>query len=190
MPGWDEEKISVALGEVRGKRPAKGRSPRFCGDIGLKIARDGNWSYQGSPIGRKPLVKLFASVLRREQDGRYYLVTPVETVLVEVEDAPFLAVEMTVEGKGAEQRLSFRTNLDDDVVADLAHPLRFRRNEDGSFTPYLQVREVLEARLARPVYYDLVGVAVTGRADGKRTLGVWSAGSFFPFPEASGAGEA
>ena len=190
MPGRDEEEIAVALGEVRGKRPAKGRSPRFCGDIGLKIARDGSWSYQGSPIGRKALVKLFASVLRREQDGRYYLVTPVEKVLVEVEDAPFLAVEMTVEGNGAEQRLSFRTNLDDDVVADLAHALRFRRNEDGSFTPYLQVREALEARLTRPVYYDLVGVAVTGRADGKRTLGVWSAGSFFPFPEASAAEDA
>ncbi len=190
MPGRDEEKIAVALGEVRGKRPAKGRSPRFCGDIGLKIARDGSWSYQGSPIGRKPLVKLFASVLRREQDGRYYLVTPVEKVLVEVEDAPFLAVEMTVEGKGIDQRLSFRTNLDDNVVADLAHPLRFRRNEDGSFTPYLQVRQALEARLARPVYYDLVGVAVACGADGKRTLGVWSAGSFFAFPEASGAGDA
>lgn len=187
MPGRDTKKIAVAPGEVRGKRPANQRQAHFCGDIGLKIGRDGTWYYQESPIARKPLVKRFASVLRREDDG-YYLVTPAEKVLVEVEDAPLLAVEMTAEGKGAEQRLSFRTNLDDIVLAGTDHPLRFRAEPSGSFTPYLLVRDGLEARLVRPVYYDLVATAVLGGV-GKQTLGVWSDGRFFPFPEIPGTGD-
>jgi hypothetical protein len=183
MPDQDSRSVLVALGKGRGKP----RSPTLpnvndCGDIGLRIARDGTWSYRGSPIGRKPLVKLFASVLRREADGRYFLVTPVEKVGIEVEDAPFLAVAMTVEGAGKEQRLSFLTNLDDVVVADPAHSLSFRVEQDRSFTPFVEVRDGLRARLTRAVYYELVAVAVGDGDAERREFGVWSGGTFFPFP--------
>ena len=137
------------------------RTPQDCGDIGLKIARDGTWYYQDSAIGRRPLVKLFASVLRREKDGRYYLVTPAEKALVHVEDAPFLAVAMEVKGSGKRQRLTFRTNLDEVVEAGLEHPLSFRTEKSGSFTPFVLVRAGLQARLTRPVYYELVAAAAT-----------------------------
>jgi uncharacterized protein len=180
MARRDEKGVVAALGEVRGK-PAP-RAPQDCGDIGLKIGRDGTWYYQESAIGRKPLVKLFASVLRQEADGLYYLVTPVEKVLIKVEDAPFLAVEMTAESRGRRQRLTFRTNLDDTVEAGPKHPLSFRPGKNGSFTPYVLVRGKLRARLTRPVYYELVAAAVTEAKAGRRELGVWSGGSFFPFP--------
>jgi hypothetical protein len=150
-----------------------------CGDIGLKIGRDGTWYYEGSPIRRESLVRLFASVLRLDEDGRYWLVTPVEKVPIEVEDAPFLAVEMRIEGEGRGQRLTFRTNLDEAVTAGPEHPLRFRGERDGSFTPLVLVRAGLEAKIARSVYYDLV-TAAAGQANG--APGVWSAGTFFPFP--------
>ena len=163
--------------------------PQECGDVGLKIGRDGTWYYQNSPIGRKPLVKLFASVLRREADGHYYLVTPAERALVRVEDAPFMAVGMEVEGSGQDQRLTFRTNVDDEVTAGADHPLRFRPERDGSFTPFVLVRDGLEARLDRPVYYELVEVAVTKRRDGRDELGVWSGGTFFLFPTAHDSGQ-
>ena len=122
-------------------------------------------------------------MLRREKDGRYYLVTPAEKVLVEVEDAPFLAVAMEVEGSGKRQRLTFRTNLDEMVEAGPEHPLSFRVEKDGSFTPFVLVRDGLQARLARPVYYELVAAAATETKGGKEELGVWSGGIFFPFPE-------
>jgi len=159
------------------------RTPQDCGDIGLKIARDGTWYYQDSPIGRRPLVKLFASVLRREKDGRYYLVTPAEKALVHVEDAPFLAVAMEAKGSGKRQRLTFRTNLDEVVEAGLEHPLSFRTEKSGSFTPFVLVRAGLQARLTRPVYYELVAAAATETRDGKKEMGVWSGDTFFPFPE-------
>src|SRR5262245_36155771 len=154
-----------------------------CGDIGLKIARDGTWYYRESAVGRKPLVKLFASVLRQEKDGSYYLVTPAEKVLIQVEDAPFLAVGMTLKGSGKQQQLRFRTNLDDEVDAGPDHPLSFRPGKNGSFTPYVLVRNKLKARLTRPVYYELVAAAATDGKGSKGGLGVWSGGTFFPFPE-------
>jgi hypothetical protein len=163
--------------------------PEECGDVGLKIGRDGTWYYQDSPIGRKPLVKLFASVLRREADGHYYLVTPAERALVRVEEAPFMAVGMEVEGGGRNQRLTFRTNVDDEVTAAADHPLRFRPERDGRFTPFVMVRDGLEARLDRPVYYELVERAVTKRPDGEDELGVWSGGTFFLFPPAHDSGQ-
>jgi hypothetical protein len=163
--------------------------PQECGDVGLKIGRDGTWYYQDSPIGRKPLVKLFASVLRREADGHYYLVTPAERALVRVEEAPFMAVGMEVEGGGRDQRLTFRTNVDDDVTAGADHPLRFRPERDGSFTPFVTVRDGLEARLDRPVYYELVELAVTKRGDGRDKLGVWSGRTFFLFPPSRDSGQ-
>jgi uncharacterized protein len=149
----------------------------ICGDIGLKIARDGTWFYQGSPIGRKPLVKLFASVLRRE-DGGFYLVTPVEKVPIAVEGEPFVAVALTREGEGKEQRLTFRTNVDDVVTADAVHRIGFRAEPGGGQAPFVEVRDGLRAQLARSVYYELTALAV----EADEGVGVWSCGAFFPFP--------
>ncbi|HZT21253.1 MAG TPA: DUF1285 domain-containing protein [Dongiaceae bacterium] len=147
------------------------------GEIGMRIARDGTWHYQGSPIARAALVKLFASVLRREEGGEYWLVTPAERARVEVEDAPFVAVELDVEGRGRGQRLIFRTNLDEIVALDDAHPLRID-TDPGSDAPrpYILVRDRLEARVLRSVYYHLVEL---GEQQGER-FGVWSSGRFFP----------
>jgi hypothetical protein len=175
QPG--EQSVLVALDRLAGKPAAGPGAGSGCGDIGLKIGRDGTWSYQGSAIGRKPLVKLFASVLRREGEDRYFLVTPVEKVPIEVEDAPFLAVEMSIEGGGRDQRLAFRTNLDEVVTAGPSHPLSFRSEADGSFTPFVLIRDGLKARIARSVYYGLVAVSETGGE-----AGVWSGGTFFAFP--------
>jgi len=161
-------------------------------DIDMRIARDGTWFYHGSAIGRKPLVRLFSSVLRREDNGDYYLVTPVERVRITVDDAPFTAVEMFVEGEGVDQTLSFRTNVDDVVRLDAAHPLRVVINpQSGEPAPYIRVRDDLDALVARAVFYDLVDLGVektpdfTGNSstpsphDQSAILGVWSAGSFF-----------
>jgi hypothetical protein len=174
MKRRNKTSVLGALGEA-GSIPAPlgTRVPQDCGDVGLKIGRNGTWYYQNSPIGRKPLVKLFASVLRREPDGHYYLVTPAERALVRVQEAPFIAVEMQVEGSDQNQRLIFRTNVDDEVTAGGDHPLRFRPERDGGFTPFVLVRDGLEARLDRPVYYDLVEAAVTKRRGGTDELGVW-----------------
>jgi len=178
------------LGQVRGQSgPTARRTPQDCGDVGLRIGRNGTWYYQNSPIGRRPLVKLFASVLRRESDGHYYLVTPAERALVRVEEAPFIAVEMQVEGSGRNQRLTFRTNVDDEVTAGADHPLSFRPELDGSFTPFVLVRDGLKARLDRPVYYELVEAAVTTRRGGGDELGVWSGDTFFLFPPAHDSGQ-
>jgi hypothetical protein len=161
--------------------PRPGPGQQQCGDFGIRIGRDGTWYYLGSPIGRKPLVRLFASVLRREEDGQYWLVTPVERGRIEVEDAPFVAVEVTAEGEGPERVLRFRTNLDDEVAADRDHPIRVSHNPaTGEPAPYIMVRDGLEARLARPVFYELVALGETRLVDGEEQLGVWSSGQFFP----------
>ena len=149
------------------------------GDLGLAIARDGSWSYRGSPITRLPLVKLFASVLRRDSDGTYWLVTPAERGRVAVADVPFVAVALDKEGKGRGQRLSFRTNLDEIVTAGPLHPLRVETAEDGEPAPYILVRSGLEARLARPVFYELVDLAGEEQIAGDTQFGVWSDGMFF-----------
>jgi hypothetical protein len=165
----------------KGPAPVERWDPPYCGDIGLAIRSDGMWLYQGSPIGRAALVKLFAGVLRRDADGRHYLVTPAEKVDVAVDDAPFLAVEMEVRGSGSAQSLVFRTNVDDIVEAGPAHPLRFALEPgSGGLKPYLLVRGRLEALVTRALYYDLVELAVTEEGRG---LGLWSAGVFFPLQE-------
>jgi hypothetical protein len=174
----DQRGDVVAPGAIPGKSAVTPATGASCGDSGLRISRDGTWFYQGSPIARKPLVKLFASVLKREVDGQYYLVTPAETVPIAVDDAPFLAVAMEIEGSGKDMRLSFRTNLDELVSVGPEHPLTFRREKDGSFTPFILVRAGLDARIARPVYYELVAAAQ--KANG--VTGIWSGGRFFPFP--------
>jgi uncharacterized protein len=155
------------------------RQPIDRGDLDIRIARNGTWFYLGSPINRLPLVKLFASVLRREADGSYWLVTPAERGRIVVEDAPFVAVEVTAEGEGRDQQLIFRTNLDDIVTAGPDHPLRVETAASGEPAPYILVRGGLEARLARAVFYDLVARA-DGYAIGREVrFGVWSSGAFF-----------
>ncbi len=140
----------------------------------IKILKDGTWLYQGTPIGRHNLVKLFASVLRREADGRFWLVTPYERGTIEVEDAPFAAVEL----KAEDGALSFRTNIDDWVTAGNEHPLRVEFSDSGEPSPYILVRDGLEARLTRAVYYELVKLAVPD-AHQQNVFGVWSRDTFF-----------
>jgi hypothetical protein len=176
------------LGEARkakGPPPVHLWNPPFCGDIDMRIAQDGTWYYMNSPIGRKPLVQLFASVLRHDADGRYYLVTPVEKVGIRVDDAPFTAVRMKVAGEGNFQVVSFETNVDDEVTADAAHPLRFavEKGTDG-LKPYVLVRTGLEALVSRALFYDLVAA---GTVEGE-WFGVWSAGQFFPMQKAAEIG--
>jgi hypothetical protein len=161
----------------KGPAPVDKWDPPYCGDIGMQIRSDGTWIYGGTPIGRMPLVKLFAGVLRKDADGRHYLVTPVEKIDVAVADAPFLAVEMEVRNPGPAQDLVFRTNVDDIVSVGPRNPLRFVI-EAGSqgLKPYILVRGRLEALVTRALYYDLVELAV----DDDRGLGIWSGGAFFP----------
>lgn len=159
--------------------PVESWNPKNCGDIDITIARDGTWHHLGTPIGRPELVRLFSSVLRREADG-FYLVTPAEKLRIVVEDAPFLAVLLDVEGKGQEQKLIFTTNAGDSVTADAAHPIRVEMDaQTREPAPYLLVRARLEARIARPVFYRLADMAVDA-PDAPGMLGVWSSGKFFP----------
>lgn len=156
-------------------------NPDFCGDIDMEIRADGTWYYLGTPIGRKPLVRLFSTVLRKDEDGRTYLVTPVEKLAIRIEDAPFVAVEMDVSGTGEEQVMTFRTNVGDVVTAGQEHPLRFALEAgSGGLKPYLHVRGRLEALLARPVMYELVSHGEEIELDGKRMFAVRSTGAVFP----------
>ena len=159
------------------------RLPIDRGDLDMRIARDGTWFYRGSPINRPALVKLFASVLRREPDGRYWLVTPAERGRIEVEDVPLLAVALTVQGDGREQQLIFRTNLDDIVTAGPDNPLRVETAASGEPAPYILVRDELEARLARSVFYDLVELGKEEPIGETSQFGVWSRGRFFQLGE-------
>jgi len=158
------------------------RPPPFCGDIDIRIAADGTWFHEGGPIGRLPLVKLFASVLQRDAEGDYWLVTPVERARIRVEDVPFIAVEMFVEGDGQAQTIRFRTNLDDEVIVGPDHAIVFRQSPDQpQKAPYVLVRNGMEARLSRAVYYDLAEYLVERTIDGTVMLGIWSSGRYFPF---------
>lgn len=166
----------------RGPAPVDKWEPAFCGDIDMRIARDGVWFYMGSPIGRAAMVQMFASVLRRDPDDKYYLVTPVEKIGIKVDDAPFVAIEMKVENKGRGQVLSFRTNVDDWVTACAAHPLRVTlKPETQEPSPYVLVRGRLEALINRAVFYDLVELCVDEPVNGVNMFGVWSSNVFFPF---------
>jgi hypothetical protein len=145
----------------------------------MRIASDGSWFHQGARITRPAMVRLFASILRREADGGYVLVTPIEKLSIIVEDAPFVAVEMKSEGEGAERRMAFRLNTDELVAAGPHNPLRIETRKDGPH-PYVAVRAGIDALIARPVYYELVNLAVDEGAD---PPGLWSAGAFFPLGE-------
>lgn len=174
---------------LRKKPPVHLWNPPFCGQIDMRIARNGSWHYMGSPISRPAMVKLFASILRREADDSYVLVTPVEKCGIRVDDAPFVAVEATVanetgQGEGAARLIAFRTNVDDIVPLDAEHPLRISVHpETGEPSPYVLVRDRLEALIARPIYYQLVEMAEERSIDGKTMLGVESAGQFFVLGE-------
>ena len=158
---------------------AGGFDPTRRGDIDLRIGRDGTWFYHGSPIGRKPLVKLFASVLQRDQTGDYWLVTPAERARITVDDVPFIAVALEVAGSGETQCLTVRTNVDDLIEVGPAHRLRVEIDpRSGEPAPYVVVRAGLEARLARSVFYQLVDTAVEAPVPG--WLAVWSGGMLFP----------
>lgn len=168
------------LAEEQRLPPVEKWNPEHCGDSEMRIARDGSWFHQGSPIARQEMVRLFSSILRREADGSYVIVTPVEKLSIEVEDAPFLAVEMKAEGEGEQMRIAFRLNTGDLVPANAEHPLRFEQAQDGP-RPYLLIRGRLEALVTRSVYYELAEIAL---ANGSSPPGVWSQGSFFPLEPA------
>ncbi|MBB5702543.1 hypothetical protein FHS76_002427 [Ochrobactrum daejeonense] len=165
----------------RGIPPVERWNPDFCGDLDMEIRADGTWFYMGTPIGRKQLVRLFSTVLRKDDDGRTYLVTPVEKVGIRVEDAHFIAVEMQVSGEAEKQSLTFRTNVGDVVEADAQHPLRFViEKASGGLKPYLLVRGRLEALVGRSVMYDLVALGEEIEVDGVTMFAVRSGGAVFP----------
>jgi hypothetical protein len=171
--------------ENKGPPPVERWNPPFCGDIDMRIAADGTWFYQKTPIGRLALVKLFASVLKREGD-KYFLVTPVEKVGVVVDDAPFLAVEMSASEGEAGRVLRFRTNVDDWIAAGPDHALRFETQpETGGLKPYLHVRRDLWAKVTRALFYDLVALGEERDVQGTTMFGVFSRDEFFAMAEAS-----
>jgi hypothetical protein len=183
------ESILGAAGEAarKGAPPVHLWNPPFCGDLDMRISSDGTWHYLKTPIGRPALVKLFASVLKREGD-RYFLVTPVEKVGIAVDDAPFLAVELKVEEDGdpPSRRLTFRTNVDDWVTCGPDHALRFESEPDtGGLRPYLHVRRDLWAKVTRALFYDLVELGEERDVDGTRMFGVSSGGEFYAMAPAS-----
>jgi len=182
---------AAAAGKAaRGLPPIHLWNPPFCGDMDIEIRRDGSWHYMKSPIGRIALVRLFSTILKREEDGHYYLVTPVEKVRIRVVDAPFLVVAAEIEGTGQAQVIRLRTNVDDEMAIDDSHPLRVEiAAETGEPSPYVRVRGQLDALINRPVFYDLVNAAEEQiGADGASVLGVWSAGRFWPIGRLDGRG--
>ena len=177
--------VKATAGDGRGLPPVHLWNPPYCGDLDIRIARNGQWWYLGTPIGRTELVALFASVLRRE-GGRYYLVTPVEKIGITVDDAPFVAVDFHVEHAGrSDQRVTFRTNVGDETVAGPADPLRVERDpETGEPSPYVHVRRGLEALIDRKSYYRLVDICehaeIAAPTGTERWFGLRSDGHFFP----------
>ncbi|MFT4715231.1 MAG: hypothetical protein ACI861_000793 [Paracoccaceae bacterium] len=163
----------------KGLPPVHLWNPEFCGDLDMRIARDGTWFYLGTPIGRKPLVKLFSSILRRDGDD-YFLITPVEKVGITVDDAPFVAVDFDVTFEDETQIVTFTTQVDDVAIAGSAHPVRVEKNaETGEPSPYVLIRANLEALIDRKSFYRLVDLAVHHEVDGENWFGIWSSGVFF-----------
>lgn len=186
----DAASIAAAASASGGKGlpPVHLWNPPYCGDIGMRIAADGTWYYQGSPIGRQAMVRLFSTILRKDP-ARHVLVTPAEMVLVEVEDAPFIAVELFAGDESGQQVLRFRTNVDDWTMASEQTPLRFEAEASGGLRPYVLVRGGLWARVSRPVYLELVDLAEMRTVDGIEMLGVMSDGRFFPMAPMSEIGD-
>ena len=176
------EKIAQTAAKASGPggAPVHLWSPPFCGDLNMEIKRDGTWLYEGTPIKRPGMVKLFSSILKLE-DGKYFLVTPVEKVGIRVEDAPFVAVDMTAEGEGETQALLFTTNVGDVITAGPDHPIRVARDPvDGEPSPYVMVRRGLEALLDRKSFYRAVDLGAHHVHAGESWFGLWSRGVFFP----------
>jgi len=164
----------------KGPAPVHLWNPEFCGDLDMRIARDGTWFYLGTPIGRMPLVKLFSSIIRKDGDD-YFLVTPVEKVGITVEDAPFVAIDFDVDGAGKDQTISFTTQVDDTAIAGPEHPIRVVRDaKTGEPSPYVLIRANLEALIDRKSFYRLVDVGVHAEFERQSWFGVWSSGVFFP----------
>lgn len=176
LAGLTLAEIARAAAERR-LPPVETWNPPRCGDSAMRIGRDGTWYHEGAPIRRPAMVRLFASLLRREPDGRHVLVTPVEKLDIAVEDAPFVAIEARSEGMGRERRIAFRLNTDEPLIAGPDHRLHFVEGR-----PYLTVRPGLEAAIARPVYYELAELALADSAD---PAGLWSDGIFFPLDAGS-----
>ena len=169
-----------AAGKGAGPAPVHLWNPPFCGDLDMRIARDGTWFYLGTPIGRPALVKLFSNILKLE-GGKYYLVTPVEKVGITVDDAPFVAVDFTVSGAGEAQVLRFETQVGDKVSAGPEHPIRVVRDaQSGEPSPYVMVRAGLEALIDRKSFYRLIELGGHHPHEGKSWFGLWSGGQFFP----------
>jgi hypothetical protein len=180
-----EALVARAGDHGKGLPPVDNWHPDFCGDIDMEIKRDGTWFYMGTPIGRAPLVRLFSTVLRKDEDGKTYLVTPVEKIGIRIEDAPFVIVEMNAEGKGNEQVLTFRTNVGDVVEVDKDHPLRFEIVEENSgVKPYILVRGRLEALVNRQVMYELIAHGEEIEIDGEMLFALRSNGVVFPIMKA------
>ncbi|GJE57662.1 MULTISPECIES: DUF1285 domain-containing protein [Methylobacterium] len=175
-------RLGAALGDLptRGLPPVELWHPKHCGTIDIRIAADGTWFHEGAPIRRPALVKLFSTILRREPDGSTVLVTPAERMTIRVDDAPFVAVEMAVDGEGELRRIGFRTNVDDLVPLDDDHPIRFEQDGSGGFKPYVKVRGGLWALLTRALTYDLVDLAEEREIDGRDWLGLAAGGRFHP----------
>jgi len=183
-------RLSAALGPDAGRKglpPVERWNPAYCGEIDMRIAADGTWHYMGTPINRPALVKLFSTVLRKDPE-RHVLVTPVERVGIEVEDAPFLAVEMAVEGEGEGRQIAFRTNVDDLVQVGPERPLRFEQDAKGGVKPYVRVRGELWARVTRSLALDLIALGEEGKIGEAATFGVRAGGAFFPIAPASDLG--
>ncbi len=183
-PGNAMERLMAALGgggpgKARGLPPVERWDPPFCGELDMRIAADGTWFYLGTPIGRPALVRLFSSVLKREGDA-YFLVTPVEKVLIRVEDAPFQAVEMQVDGAGDGRSIAFRTQVDDLLCVGPGHALRFERAAKDGLKPYVHVRRGLWARLTRALTYDLLALGEVRDVGGRAMFGIAAAGQFHP----------
>ncbi|MGH6671847.1 MAG: DUF1285 domain-containing protein [Xanthobacteraceae bacterium] len=174
----------VARAAAKGLPPVERWNPPFCGDLDMRIAGDGTWFYLKTPIGRPALVKLFASVLKREGDN-YFLVTPVEKCGIQVDDAPFVAVELKIEDQPDGRVLNFRTNVDDWIACGLEHALRFEPEPGtGGLKPYLHVRRGLWAKVRRALFFDLVGLGEERDVAGRAMFGVVSMGTFFPMASA------
>ncbi|MFC1664081.1 DUF1285 domain-containing protein [Pseudomonadota bacterium] len=178
-PSVGVEKLAKSLTQ-QGLPPIHKWDPPFCGDIDIRITRDGNWFYQGSRITRIKLARLFSTVLRREKDQHYYLVTPVEKLRIIVDDVPFVAIDVEVSGHDETQQLTFLTNLDDKVTVDKGHPLWVDIDRDtGEPSPYVRVRDNLDALISKSVYYRLVDLGRELTIDEVPHLGLTSCGQFF-----------
>ena len=173
-------RLGAALGDLpkRGLPPVEAWHPAHCGTIDIRIAADGTWFHDGAPIRRPALVKLFSTILRREPDGSTVLVTPAERMTITVDDAPFVAVEMAVDGEGEARRIGFRTTVDELVPLDADHPIRFEEDAAGGLKPYLLVRRGLWALVTRSLTYDLVELGEEREIDGKAWFGLAAGGGF------------